>query len=108
MAEAVEIHVRDTTEGYDLMRALAVRGLTGTLSESGDRALIAIMCRREETDRLLADLLPALDEWRIDAGLAAIDVRVGARRYPISGHADIARCLAELRDDSRGRPLVAA
>ena len=104
MGETVEIHLRRPAEGQDLLRALSVRGLTGSLATDADGAVIAIERRHEGLEHLLADLLPALDEWRADVGLKTLDLRVGQRRYALHGHGDIARCLADLRS----RPAVVA
>jgi hypothetical protein len=86
MAEPVRVDVESEPDAEDLSRALAVRGLAGRPAASGGRPAVEISCRHEDTDRLLADLLPALEAWRVDR--ARGQLRVTAR-----GQVHILGCL---------------
>jgi hypothetical protein len=66
MAEHVLVDVRSVEDALDLSRALAVRGLAARPAVSAGRPEVELHCGREEKQRLLADLLPALEAWRRD------------------------------------------
>jgi hypothetical protein len=78
MAEPVRVDVESEPDAEDLSRALAVRGLAGRPAASG-RPAVEISCRHEDTDRLLADLLPALEAWRVDRARAHLRVTAGGQ-----------------------------
>ena len=100
MAMPVAIEVGNESDGYDLMRALAVRGLIAELR--GDRVPleVTITLHHEPTELLLADFLPAIEQWRRDRGRAPMPVRVGTRRYAIAGDDAVALALTEAREDN--------
>jgi hypothetical protein len=77
MAERVRVDLESEPEAEDLSRALAVRGLAGRPATSGGRPAVEVTCRHEETDRLLADLLPALEAWRVDRARPQLRVTAG-------------------------------
>jgi hypothetical protein len=97
MAVPVAIEVGNESDGYDLMRALAVRGLTAELRSDRVPLEVTITLHHEPTELLLADLLPAIEQWRRDCGGAPIPVRVGTRRYAIAGDDAVALALREAR-----------
>jgi hypothetical protein len=98
VAIPIAIEIDSETAGYDLTRALAVRGLPAELH--GDEGCeLTITLHHEATERLLADLLPAIEEWRRDRGLPAVRLRLGSRLYSIAAECDVARVLSEARED---------
>jgi hypothetical protein len=105
MAELITIETDSAAESHDLQRALAVRGLFSFVELYGTE--VSLDSRFEPTERLLADLLPAVDEWRRDRHTGPLRVIVGGHPYSIGGHADIAFCLSEVRSSARRMPAVA-
>jgi hypothetical protein len=96
MAVPVAIEVADEAEGYDLMRALAVRGLIAELRGDSVPLEVTITLRHEPTELLLADLLPALAQFRRDRCRAPIPIRVGTRRSAIAGDDAVALVLSKV------------
>ena len=77
MAQPICIRVADADEGADLVDALAVRGLTGNLVYTNGTPEVLIRYRWEETQRLTADVVAALETWLEDRGRISVAVRVG-------------------------------
>lgn len=90
MAEPVLVDVDTESEAIDLSRALAVRGLAARPTTVAGHPEVELLCRREERRQLLADLLPALEAWRLDRGHGPLRVVVGEGVHtlgdPPSGH----------------------
>jgi hypothetical protein len=99
VAELITIETASSAESHDLQRALSVRGLSSFVEFYGTEVTLDV--RFEPTSRLLADLLPAVNEWRGDRHGGPVRVVVGAHPYSIGGHADIASCLSEARASER-------
>jgi hypothetical protein len=83
MAEHVLVGVGSQADAVDLSRALAVRGLTARWTTVDGRPEVELRYRREETQRLLADLLPALEAWRRDRAHGPLRVIVGERVHVV-------------------------
>lgn len=79
MGEPVRIEAETADEGRELIDALARHGLIGRLVAAGGRWRVEIDSPREETQRLLLDLRPALAMWLADRHQASILLGVGAR-----------------------------
>jgi hypothetical protein len=82
MGEPICISVSDVTEGFDLTRALAVRGLVGFVVPR-EPPQVVVDARREATSRLVADLFPALEEWGADRDSGPLRVEVGGTSYTV-------------------------
>jgi hypothetical protein len=85
MAEPVLVDVETEAEATDLSRALAVRGLAARPTTIAGHPEVELLCRREERRRLLADLLPALEAWRLDRGHGPLRVVVGEGVHVLGG-----------------------
>jgi hypothetical protein len=70
-------------EAIDLVQALAVRGLIGKRVRRRAHHAVVIYHPHEGTERLLPDVIDALEDWLADRGRATIDVRVGDDRRSI-------------------------
>jgi hypothetical protein len=66
---------------------------------------VVLDCARESTALLLGDLLPAVEAWRLDRGLAAPRIDVGGRPYRTGSRSEARRCL---NDASSAPPRVPA
>jgi hypothetical protein len=107
MADTIRIALADDGDGYDLMRALAVRGLPARLKQRAEEAYLELDFRREATERLLGDLLPALEDWRHDRNRGAVRVEIAERAYSVGSNADVSRCLADACARVRSRTAAA-
>jgi hypothetical protein len=80
VAHRVEIELESRAEARDLLRALAVRGLTGTLGRGESTAVVVLDYPYESSASFFRDLLPALDAWRLDRGRGPLLMAVEGRR----------------------------
>ena len=94
VSKPVTIQLADGRAAGDLARALAVRGLPGRLVETPAGPGLRLTSPREPTDRLLQDLLPALEQWRHEMGMDAVRVAFGDARFTIHDRSDVERVLA--------------
>ena len=83
MATPIRVGVLDAGEARDLVEALAVRGLIGTMSETEGACVVELNEPHEETDRLLTEVVDALEAWLLDRGRPGVEVRVGGRVIPV-------------------------
>jgi hypothetical protein len=74
----IRIQWLEGDEAVDLVQALAVRGLIGKPMQRRARHAVVIYHPHEDTDRLLPDVIEALEAWLADRGLESVEVRVGA------------------------------
>lgn len=81
MAEAIRIEIENPADAADLARAFAVRGLVGEVVPVNGRCEVEIVSRREQTERLLIEVLAALEAWCADRDRISACVRVGERSY---------------------------
>jgi hypothetical protein len=81
VADPIRIEPLDAGEAYDLAQALSVRGITARPMPEGAPELIEIHDPHEQTERLVAEVTAALEEWLVDRRRGSIDVRIegGAR-----------------------------
>jgi hypothetical protein len=84
MSEAIRIEPGGLEEGVDLVQALAVRGLTGTLLHAADHWEVELGYEHEQTQRLLRDVLAVLVGWLEKHELSALTLRVGERAYRLN------------------------
>jgi hypothetical protein len=70
-------------EAVDLVQALAVRGLIGKPVRRRARHAVVIHHPHEDTERLLPDVIDALEDWLADRGRETIGVRVGEDRRSV-------------------------
>jgi hypothetical protein len=91
LAHRVEIQLDSRAEAHDLLRALAVRGLAGALRPGASPPAVVLDGSHESTASLLADLLPALDAWRLDRSRGPLSIAVEGRRYSLCGDPDLER-----------------
>jgi hypothetical protein len=71
------------------VQALAVRGLVGKPSRSGERHAVVVHDPHEETERLLADVVAALETWLADRGRDSLQVRVADSSRTVSPASDL-------------------
>jgi hypothetical protein len=85
VADPIRIEPLDAGEAYDLAQALAVRGITARPMPEGDPELIEIRDPHEQTERLVADVTAAVEDWLADRRRRSIDVVVeGGARTPVA------------------------
>lgn len=89
MAETIRVGLAGPSEGADLVRMLAAQGLPGRLIREAGRWEVEIGSEHEETERLLSDVLAALETWLGEREPSSIRVRVGGRTYAFpQGHVE--------------------
>jgi hypothetical protein len=89
LAPPIRIEWLEAGEAIDLMKALAVRGLVGILEREGSRHAVFVHDPHEETERLLAEVVEALESWLADRGRDAVEVRVGERVQTVAPRGDV-------------------
>jgi hypothetical protein len=95
MAEAIRIELDSPADAADLVRALGVRGLTAGIARVNGHCEFEIAYRREKTERLLVDVLAALEAWLADRTYPSTRVRIGQRSYTFGVGSDRERSLPE-------------
>jgi hypothetical protein len=96
VAPPVRIEWLDGSEAIDLVHALAVRGLVGKPVRQGSRHAVVVHDPHEEADRLVADLVVALESWLVDRGRESVHLTLGDVSRTVSAAPD-------LPDTLRGR-----
>lgn len=89
MAPPLRIEWLDGADAIDLVQALAVRGLVGKPLRKGDRHAVVVHDPHEDTDRLLAELVAALESWLADRGGESLRLTVGDRTRTVSARPDL-------------------
>lgn len=80
MSNAIRVEVGSARVGYDLARALSVRGITARVIEvEGGIAVEVVSSERELTSRLLAETEQAVADWCLELGVAPFVVEVVER-----------------------------
>jgi hypothetical protein len=92
MSETVTVEVAGARACADLARALAVRGLPVRVDPGSTQ--LSVASPHERTERLLRDLLPALDQWRRETQAGPVLVAVGGASFTIRDRTDVERALA--------------
>ena len=78
MDPPIRIQWLEGGEAVDLVQALAVRGLIGKPMRRRTRHAVVIHHPHEDTERVLPDVIEALEAWLADRGRESVEVRVGA------------------------------
>jgi len=99
VSDPIRIEVANAAEARDLVRALAVGGLTGRLVHAGGRLEVEIRSVHEETRRLALDVAAALETWLEDRERDSVAVRVGDLRSTVRRRG---------AEEERSRPLAHA
>lgn len=93
MAPPIRIEWLESVEAIDLMQALAVRGIVGRLEEAGSQLAVVVHDPHEELERLLPEVVGALEGWLADRGREAVEVRVGDRARTVAPGGQLAEAL---------------
>jgi hypothetical protein len=93
VAPPVRIEWLDGTEAIDLVHSLAARGLVGKPVRTGSRHAVVVHDPHEEADRLVADLVVALESWLHDRGRESVHLTVGDRSRTVSAVSDLSDML---------------
>jgi hypothetical protein len=93
VAPPVRIEWLDGAEAIDLVQALAVRGLVGKPLRKGKRHAVVVHDPHEEADRLVAELVAALESWLADRGRESIQVTLDDSSRTISAPPDLPNAL---------------
>jgi hypothetical protein len=89
MAPPVRIEWLDGADAIDLVQALAVRGLVGKPLRRGNRHAVVVHDPHEDADRLVAELVAALESWLADRGGESLRLTLGDRSRTVSAPADL-------------------
>ncbi len=89
MAPPVRIEWLDGAEAIDLVQALSVRGLVGKPLRKGKRHAVVVHDPHEEADRLIAELVAALETWLADRGRESLQVTLEDRSRTVSAPPDL-------------------
>jgi hypothetical protein len=89
VAPPVRIEWLDGAEAIDLVQALAVRGLVGKPLRKGTRHAVVVHDPHEDTDRLVAELVAALETWLADRGGESLRLTLGDRSRTVSPSPDL-------------------
>jgi hypothetical protein len=100
MAPPIRVEGLASREAVDLVQALAVRGIVGKPLYAGEGYAVVVHDPHEDEQRLLAEVLHALEGWLADRRREPLEVRVGARTQTVRGGSDLA---SALRDEARAR-----
>lgn len=101
MSAPIRIGTLDATEASDLVHALAARGLIGRAVGADGERWVEVSEPREETRRLLADVIDAVSTWLSEHERASVDIEV-------EGQVVHVRARDDLRDVLRARLRVSA
>jgi hypothetical protein len=102
VAPPVRIQWLEGGEAVDLVQALAVRGLVGKPLRRGNRHAVVVHDPHEEADRLVAELVAALESWLSDRGRESLEVTLGDRSRTVSARPDLPNALRGRLAPGRG------
>lgn len=97
MDETVLVELAHGADGLDLAQTFARRGVTGRVIRQGELWALEIRAGREPLERLLIDVLSALETWLAYRDIPAVDIRVGRRVYTFRRPGAEGRRLTERR-----------
>ncbi|MCC6222089.1 MAG: hypothetical protein IT201_01190 [Thermoleophilia bacterium] len=83
MAAPIRIGPLPGPEALDLAQALAVRGITGRPIRATGRFEVVVHDSHEDPDRLVHDLVDALEEWLADRGRLEVGVRIAGSEQTV-------------------------
>jgi hypothetical protein len=92
MSGPITVEVADARACADLARALAVKGLPVRVGPGSTQ--LSVASAHESTQRLLRDLLPAVDQWRREMQAGPVQVAAGGVSFAIRDRSDVERALA--------------
>ena len=95
MAAPIRVEWLDGREARDLVQALAVRGIVGKQVTSAEDAAVVVHDPHETDERLLAELVHALEGWLADRGREQVRVRIGNRTRTVGSRPNLAAALHE-------------
>jgi hypothetical protein len=81
-------------DAADLAQALAVRGLIGHVTGPAKRATLEIRDEREDTERLIAEVIEALKAWLADRHHEPLVVSAGGVRRTVGAEGELTTVLA--------------
>lgn len=104
MAPPIRIGALDAAEASDLAQSLAARGLVGRRVSAGGSSWVEVHETREETRRLLADLVEAVETWLAEhERLPALEIHVEDTVTRVPSRGDLRDALRErVRARARG------
>jgi len=83
VADTIRLETASAGEAIDLIETLARRGLNAALVRECGCSHVEVSSPGEPTQRLLGDVLVALETWLADATPRAVRLRVGERTYTL-------------------------
>ncbi len=83
MEPPIRIESLEGGDAADLVQALAVRGLIGSSEREGKLSAVVIPHPHEDTERLLPDVVEALEGWLADRGKESAELSVGGNRLTV-------------------------
>jgi hypothetical protein len=95
VAAPIRVEWLEGREARDLVQALAVRGIVGKQVASAEGVAVLVHDPHETDERLLAELVQALEGWLADRGRDPVRVRVGDRTRTVGTRRDLAVALHE-------------
>ena len=95
MAPPIRVEWLESREARDLVQALAVRGIVGTQVATKDRIGVVIHDPHEAEERLVAELVAALEGWLDDRRREPLRLRIGNRVRTVGSSRDLASALHE-------------
>lgn len=104
MDETILVELKRGADGLDLAETLGRRGVTGRVVRHGELWALEIRAGREPLERLLIDVLSALETWLAYSDTPAVDIRVGRRLYTFRSGAEGRRLTEAHRRASEGGP----
>ena len=94
VATPVRVERLGRDDAADLAQALAVRGLVGHVIRAGNRAALEIRDEREDTERLIAEVVDALRAWLADRHHEPLVVSAGSLRRTVEPEGGLPAALA--------------
>jgi len=88
VTEPLSVGAGSAAEGRDLVQALEARGFSAALVRKRSRWEVEIGLDAHEGDRLLLDVVRALEVWLVGRGRRSVRVRVGERSVRLTAHPD--------------------
>jgi hypothetical protein len=94
VATPVRVERLEQHEALDLAQALAVRGLVGRPVRSRGVGALEIHDAREDTQRLLTEVVEAVETWLADRQRDPVVISVGGRKRTVRARRDLSAALA--------------
>jgi hypothetical protein len=95
VAPPIRIEWLESREAIDLAEALAVRGIVGRPVRSTEGHAVVVHDPRERVDRLVDEIVAALESWLADRGRGPVSVRVGTRVHDVAAREALPGALME-------------